>query len=40
METKKEDESGLREMIKKAIKEKGPDEFEKENKHYYEKLGN
>jgi hypothetical protein len=32
--------SKLREMIKKALKEKGPEEYEKENKKYYEDLGN
>ncbi|OGS34006.1 MAG: hypothetical protein A2293_02595 [Elusimicrobia bacterium RIFOXYB2_FULL_49_7] len=40
IENKKEPENNLREMIKKAIKEKGPEEFENENKRYYEKLGN
>ena len=33
-------ESELKEKIKDAIKEKGPVEYEKENKDYYEKLGN
>lgn len=40
MENRMESENELKEMIKKAIKEKGPEEFEPENKKYYEKLGN
>ena len=30
----------LKEMIKDAIKEKGPENYDQENKKYYEKLGN
>ncbi|MFH0919319.1 MAG: DUF4175 family protein [Fibrobacterota bacterium] len=41
VEIGKEGEGGkLKQMIKDAIKEKGPEQYDKDNKKYYERLGN